>query len=153
MKNIKKTQTITLAYIGAILSLVGVLIFMILPSSAFANDISHPAKDAVWTLLASPIAVLCGSVVFMVAFLKDFGNWSDFLSGGMVKGATVIFACTSIFNVAVTTSYFVSQYKLGFVAPFDGLIYESLSIICVVIAILQVIFATLAAAGIIRNQK
>lgn len=153
MKNIKKTQTITFAYLGATLSLIGVLVFMILPSSDFANDVTRPATDAVWALLASPVALLIGSVVFMAAFLKDFKIWNDFLSGGIVKGATVIFSCTSIYNVAVTLSYFISQYKLGFVAPFDGLAYESLAIICIVIVILQFAFATLATAAIIRNSK
>lgn len=153
MKNIKKTQTITLAFLGAVLSLIGVLIFAILPSSGFANDVARPAMDAVWVLLASPITTLIGSVIFMIAFLQSFKGWNDFLSGGIVYGATAIFTCTSIFNIAVTACYFVSQYKFGFVAPFDGLVYESLAIICFVIVILQFAFSALATWAIIRNSK
>lgn len=153
MQNIKKTQTITLAYLGAILSLIGVLIFNILPTSDFANSIDRSGKDAVYLLTASPILVFIGAVVFMLAFLKDYKIWNSFLSGAMVKGATIFFAVALIYNFAVTLSFFISQFSLGFVASFDGFVYEGLAIVTIVIAILQVVFATLASAAILRNSK
>lgn len=153
MQNIKKTQTITLAYLGAILSLIGVLIFNILPTSDFANSIDRSGKDAVYLLTASPILVFIGAVVFMLAFLKDYKIWNSFLSGAMVKGATIFFAVALIYNFAVTLSFFISQFSLGFVASFDGLVYEGLAIVTIVIAILQFVFATLASAAILRNSK
>lgn len=153
MQNIKKTQTITLAYLGAILSLIGVLTFNILPTSDFANSIDRSGKDAVYLLTASPILVFIGAVVFMLAFLKDYKIWNSFLSGAMVKGATIFFAVALIYNFAVTLSFFISQFSLGCVASFDGLVYEGLAIVTIVIAILQVVFATLASAAILRNSK
>lgn len=153
MKNINKAKTITLAYLGAILSFVGILIFMLLPNSDFTNSVNHSGMDAVKVLTLSPVCVLLGGAIFMFAFLKDYKIWNNFLSDTITKGATIFFIVAVIFNLAVTISFYASQLSLGFVSPFDGLIYESLSIISIVITILQLIFSTLATAAIIRNSK
>ena len=154
MFKVNKAKTIVLAFAGSLLSLAALLIFNLLPSSQLANGVEHAATDAIWVLAASPVLFLLGGMVFMSAYLKDFKAWKDFLSGAMVKGATGLFAIACIYNVVVSLMYFLSQYKLGFVAPFDGTVYgDVLVIIMTVVTIAQFIFSILGTAAVLRNSK
>ncbi len=153
MLKVNKTKTAVLAFLGALVALAGLLIFNLLPVSDLANSVEHSAKDAVLVLAASPACFLIGGIIYLAAFTKDYKAWKNFLSAPMVLSATVIFAATFIFNCAVSLSFFLSQNALGFVAPFNGLIYEPLSIIMTVIVILDFIFAVLGTAAVFRNSK
>ncbi len=153
MLKVNKTKTAVLAFLGAIFALAGLLIFKLLPVSDLANSVEHSAKDAIYVLAAAPVCFLLGGIIYLAAFTKDYKAWKNFLSAPMVLSATVIFAAGYIFNIAMSLSFFLSQNDIGFVAPFNGLIYEPLSIIMTVIVILDFIFAILGTAAVLRNSK
>lgn len=147
-----KNKIVALSFIGTIVSLAGALIYNLLPVSELANGIQYSAKDALWVLALSPVLFLVGGVCFITAVLKDRNNWEGTLPAAGVYGFTAMFALSVIFNFAAGLSYFISQYDLGFVAPYDGLIYESFSIVMIIFIVWQIVFSVLAAAEAVRKS-
>lgn len=153
MLKINRKSTVLLSFAGAILSLAALLIFMILPTSDFANSIDRPAKDALMVLLASPVLSLLGTFSLTFAFVKDFKVWADFI---LLKPlAVTISAFLTIFglyNTGVYSAYLSDLFSLGFVAPYSGTVYEYLVIVAVITVILKFVFSALISIAAIRNK-
>ena len=145
------TKTIILAVTGFIFSLVALLIFLCLPASEIANSLEYSAKIALWILVASPLCSAIGSASFIYAFLKDYKSWCNCLSKEIALGATVLSGLFSVFSFAVYFSYTVSQFSLGFVAPFSGTVYEYLAVATTMLVIIKFIFTAVAIISVRRN--
>lgn len=152
MIRLNRTKTVTLAFAGAVLSLAALLIYIILPGSELANGIQYSGKQALGVLALTPIFSFVGALNFMYAFLKDHKVWTDILSKPIVISSTVILSVLMIFNFAVYLSCFLTQFKLGFVAPYDGTVYETLEILLIVVTTLQFIFSAFSIAATIKNK-
>lgn len=152
MLKLNSKKTILLAFAGSVFSLAALLIFMLLPSSELANGIQYSGKDALWVLVLAPVFSLCGAVNFLYAFLKDFKAWSNFLSKPIFIGAAAVFCGLMIFNFAVYLSYLITQFKLGFVAPYTGTVYDSLEILLIIVSVLQFAVSAAATAIIVKNK-
>ncbi len=139
-----RTKTVTLSLAGALLSVVALLIFIVLPNSELANGIQYSGNDALWVLSLTPVFSLIGAINFLYAFLKDYKLWSGILSNTIVKSAALVLGAMMIFNFAVYTSYLFTQLKLGFVAPYSGTVYENLQVILIVFSVLQILFGALS---------
>ena len=148
-----KSKNVIFALFGSILSLAGVLIFNLLPFSELANGIEYSATDALWVLALSPILLFIGGLIFIFALFKDIKNWKNTLCDVAIYVALSAFVAAVIFNFAVSLSYFISQYSLGFVAPFTGLIYENFAVVMFVFVIWQFIFTALTIAETARESK
>ncbi len=144
MSNLNRTKTITLAFAGALMSLAALIIFVVLPDSELANGIQYSGKDALWVLTLTPVFSLAGAVNFMYAYLKDYKIWSGVLSKNILIGATAVIGSSMIFNFAVYLSYLISQFRLGFVAPYTGTVYENLVVLLTVFTVHQLIFSALS---------
>ncbi len=153
MLKFNKIKAVIFAVSGSVLSLVGVLIFNLLPVSELANGIQYSGQDALWVLALSPILLFVGGAGFVASLFMDMKNWKKTLSDVAIYIAIASFAAAVIFNFAVSLSYFIMQFSLGFVAPFDGLIYESFAIVMIVFVIWQFLFSALTVAEVIRESK
>ena len=153
MLKLNKTQTIASSFIGSVLALVALLIFLLLPTSDLANSIEHSAKDALWVLVFAPVASLIGSALLVFTFYKDKKVWSNLLAEPIVVGLSGLFAALGIFNFATYLSYTITQFSLGFVAPFSGTTYEFLAVAATMIVILHFIFSILVTMAVARSKK
>lgn len=147
-----RNKTITLAFAGAVLSVAALLIFIILPESELANGIQYSGKDALWVLVLAPVFSLAGAINFLYAFLKDKKIWCEAFSKNIVTGAAFVLGAMMVFNFAVYTSYLIMQFDLGFVAPYDGTVYDSLQYIVGVFTVLQVLFSALSIPATATNK-
>lgn len=148
-----KNKNVIFALLGSVLSLAGVLIYNLLPFSEIANGIQYSATDALWVLALSPALLFLGGVSFIFAFFKDKKNWEGTLPDAAIYSFTAIFTAAVIINFAVSLSYFISQYDLGFVAPFTGLVYETFAVVMIIFAIWQFLFTALTVAECAREIK
>lgn len=147
-----RNNTIIMALSGAVLSVAAFIIFTVLPSSELANGIQYSGTDALWVLALTPAFSLVGAANFLYAFLKNHKLWSRILSKTIVLSASLILGAMMIFNFAVYAAYFFDQFKLGFVAPFGGTVYESLQIIVGVFTVLQLLFGALSIPATSKNK-
>ena len=153
MLKLNRKTTILLAFAGSLLSLAALLIFMLLPTSDFANSIDRPAKDALMVLILSPACAVLGSASFLFAVIKDFKVWIKFLTNKpLVLGMTALFAAFCIYEIGLFTAYLTQQFSLGFVAPYSGTIYETLAVIATVFVVLKFVFSTLLSIAVNRNK-
>ncbi len=148
-----KNKTVIFAVSGSVLSLIGVLIFNLLPDSELANGIQYSGQYALWALAFSPVLLFIGGAGFVASLFLDMKNWKRTLPDTAIYMAVVAFAFAVIFNFAVSLSYFITQLSLGFVAPFDGLIYEKAAIVMIIFVIWQFIFSALTVAESLRDSK
>lgn len=153
MLKINRKTTILLAYAGSIISLVGLLIFVLLPTSDLANSIEHSAKDALMVFILSPVCALIGSLAFIFATAKDFKVWVKFTEyKSLVTALTALFAAFSIYEIAFFTSYLAEQFSLGFVAPYSGTIYDTLAFVAIIFVALKFVASTFLSIAVIRNK-
>ena len=153
MLKINRKSTILLSVVGALLSLAALLIFMLLPTSDFANSIDRPAKDALMVLIASPVLALLGTVCLTFSFAKDFKAWAEFiLLKPIAVTVTAFTAVLGLYNTGVFTAYLSDLFSLGFVAPYSGTVYEYLAFVAVVFVVLEFVFSTLISIAAIRNK-
>lgn len=153
MLKLNRKTTILLSFAGSLLSLAALLIFMLLPTSDFANSIDRPAKDALMVLILSPVLALLGTAGFTFAVIKDFKAWVAFLDfKPLVVGMSALFGVFGIFNIGTFTAYLAELLSLGFVAPFSGTVYEYLAVIATVFVALKLVFSTLLSIAVIRNK-
>ena len=153
MLKINRKSTVLLSFAGAILSLAALLIFMILPTSDFANSIDRPAKDALMVLLASPVLSLLGTFSLTFAFVKDFKAWTDFIClKPLAVTISAFLAIFGLYNTGVYSAYLSDLFSLGFVAPYSGTVYEYLVIVAVITVILKFVFSALISIAAIRNK-
>lgn len=145
--------TVSLAYIGSVISLGALLIFKLLPTSELANGIQYTGKEALWVLILSPLFALLGAVTLMYAYIKNYKALQKFLPKPAVTGTIIILAAFMIFNFCVYLSYLIAQFDLGFVAPYAGTVYESLETAVVIGTVLQFISSILANIAIVKNNK
>lgn len=148
-----KNKNFIISLSGSLLSLVGILIYLILPGSEFANGVQHSASESLWVLALAPAFILLGGILFIVAQLKGIKKLTEVFSDALILSSIVFFALSVIFNFAVSLSLFIMEYKLGFVAPFTGLIYDTLTTVMIVIIIWQFIYTALIAISAIRENK
>ena len=153
MLKINRKSTVLLSFTGTLLSLAALLIFMILPTSDFANSIDRPAKDALMVLLASPVLALLGTFSLTFAFVKDFKAWADFICLKPIAVTVSAFlAVLGIYNIGMYSAYLSDLFSLGFVAPYSGTVYEYLAFVAVVFVVLEFVFSTLISIAAIRNK-
>ena len=74
MLKTNRKSSVILSVVGSLLSLGALLIFMLLPTSEFANSVYHSAKDALYVFLLSPVLSFIGSAFILGAYIKDFKN-------------------------------------------------------------------------------
>lgn len=151
MLKLNKKSTIILSFAGSLLSLAALLIFMLLPTSDFANSVDHSAKDALMVFILAPVLSLVGSVSFIYAIVKDFRVWSNALAEPLVKGLTALYGAMSLFNIALYFSYLFEQFSLGFVAPYSGTVYEYLAVIAAIFVILKFFFTAIVTIAVSRK--
>ena len=153
MLKLNRKTTVFLSFAGSIFSLIALLIFMYLPTSDFANSIDRPAKDALMAMAASPVLAFLGAVSFNFAVIKDFKAWVSFIDcKPLVISLTAFSAVLSLFNIGLFASYTAELFSLGFVAPFSGTIYETLTVISVVFVALKIVFSAIISIAVIRNK-
>ena len=148
-----KDKKFIVSFCGSLFSLIGILIYLILPGSEFANSVQHSAEDSLWVLALAPAFLLLGGILFMAAQLKGIKKLTDVFPDALIISSTLFFALSVTFNFAMSFSLFLKEFKLGFVAPFTGLIYDTFSTAMVVIVIWQFIYSILTAISTIRENK
>ena len=148
-----KNKNVIISSSGLILSLIGVLIYIILPFSELANGIEYSGDEALKVLMASPALVFIGGVFFIIALLGDIKNWKNTFSDVAIYAAVIAMIFTVIFNFSASLSYYLTLNSLGFVAPFTGLKYEVFAYIMPVFLFWQLIFTVLFAAESIRDKS
>lgn len=153
MLKVLKNKNIIFSFLGLILSLAGVLIYIILPSSELANGIQYSGADALRVLLISPVLLLIGGMLFIFALLSDIKNWKNTISDVAIYVTDGALIATVIFNFAVSLSLFLVQNSLGFVAPYTGLKYEFFAVVMIVFLIWQFILSALIAIETVRESK
>lgn len=151
LKTNRKT-TVILSFVGTLLSLVALLIFILLPSSEFANSVYRPAKDALYVFAISPVLSLIGSALILGEFIRDFKAWSFTLMKSIVYSGVVLYAAIAVFNTAVFLAYTLELFSLGFVAPFNGTVYENLVIIAAVGVFHQFFLSVLTAVSLAKQN-
>ena len=144
-------KTIISSFVGSFFALLALLIFLLLPTSDFANSINNSGSDALWVLAVSPVASLLSAGAFICAFIKRLNIWCNTISKPLVVGITTLFAGFGISNIVVYLAYFFSQYSLGFVAPYSGTVYEYLAVAVTVITIHKFLLSALVTIAIKRN--
>ena len=145
MSKINKKAVVTFAFIGSAFSLAALLIFMLLPTSEIANGIQYSGKDALWILILSPVFSFIGAISFMFAFLKDYKLWKGYLTNFALFGFLAVSAVLLVSNFSVYLTYLISQFDLGFVAPYTGTVFDKLEILVIIVTVLQFTVATLIA--------
>lgn len=153
MQKALKNKAVIFAVMGSFFSLIGALIFNLLPNSELANGIQYSGEDALWALVFSPVLFFIGGAGFITSMLLDMKNWKKTLHDIAIYIYISAFAFAVIFNFAVSLSYFVTQLSLGFVAPFDGLVYEKAAIVMIIFVIWQFIFSALTVAESLKDSK
>ena len=142
-----KNKSIVLSFTGSLLSLAALLIFMLLPSSELANGIQHSSTDAFWVLAFAPVLSLSGSAGFTYALTKNFKQLEKILPKPAVLCAGAVLCLLMAGSFIVYLSYLIKQFKLGFVAPYGGTVYESLEILVISATVLQFITSALIAVA------
>lgn len=142
--------TVILSFVGSFISLAALLIFMLLPSSDFANSVYRPSTDALYLFMVTPVLSLIGSAFNLCAFIKNFKALSLSLTKPIVWCGIALYAAIAVFNTVLYLSYTIKQFSLGFVAPFGGTVYESLAVIAAVGVFHQFFLSVMTAAS---NKK
>lgn len=153
MNKAKGKSSAVMAFIGALLSLAALLIFIFIPTSQLANGIEHSGSDALWVLALSPAASLVGGLLFILSFVRNINEWIDTMSKPLVTGMITLLALLSLFNLGLYLSYFIFQVDLGFVAPYTGLIYENLLTAAIAVTFHHFIFSVISLIAGIRKCK
>ncbi len=152
MLKTNRKATVILSFVGALLSLVALLIFILLPSSEFANSVYRPAKDALYVFAISPVLSLIGSALILGVFIRNFKAWSFTLTKSIACSVGVLYAAIAVFNTAVFLAYTIEQFSLGFVAPFNGTVYENLAIVAAVGVFHQFFLSVLTAVSATKEN-
>lgn len=153
MLKLNRKTTLILSFSGSLFSLAALLIFMLLPTSDFANSIEHSAKDALMLFVLSPICSFIGSASFIFAGAKDYSAWVKFTEDKpLVLGLISIFAAFSAYEIILFTAYVAEQFSLGFVAPFNGTVYENLAVVATVFVALKLVGSVLLSIAAVRNK-
>lgn len=121
------------ASVSFALIIAGIFIYWYIPVSDIANSIEHSAKDALYLLAISPVCTLIAAILYLVGGLTD----KALVRNSVVQ--RVIFIVSEIilfFITAVSSAMFFSQLSLGFVAPVDGTVWNTLGIINIVVGVL-----------------
>lgn len=143
MLKTNRKSSVILSVLGSLLSLGALLIFMLLPTSEFANSVYHSAKDALYVFLLSPVLSFIGSAFILGAYIKDFKNLTDTLMKSIAVSGAVLYSAIAVFNIATFAAYTAEQFSLGFVAPFSGTVYENLAVAAVIGVFHQILLTVL----------
>lgn len=148
-----KRNNIILTVISALTAIVALLIFIVLPTSEFANGIEHSAKDSLWVLVCSPLFALISYASFIFIFLRDYSVWCNLLSRPIVDSVKYLSFVLGIFNFTTYLAYTIDQFSLGFVAPYSGTKYEYMAFAATVIVVLNLIFSVITVIAVNRSKK
>ena len=129
---------------GFLMVAVCIVIYYLVPVSDIANSVNHSVDRAFYLLALSPLSALAACAAYITGGLTD---------KALVKNSVVqlvIFIVSSVllaFICAVSAAMFFDQLSLGFVAPFDGTVWETLGKLIITAAVLYTggniyIFAT-----------
>lgn len=144
MEKSNNKLSVILLWTGFIFSLAGLIMFKLFPSSDFANSVEHSAKDGLMVFIVTPVLLLLGAAAFITALLKNAATFEKLISHKGLYAATGIFGVGLIFNFAVALAYLISQFSLGFLAPFEGTVYDKLFVIMAVVTALEAAFSVFA---------
>ncbi len=114
------------ASLGLVLIIASVVLYKFVPVSDIANGIEHSAKDGLLLLAASPICAFVAAVAYIVGGLTD---------KALVKNSVVqlvifiVSAVLLVFVFSTSVALLFEQMSLGFVAPLDNTIWETLGIV------------------------
>ena len=142
-----KNKSIVLSFTGTLFSLAALLIFILLPSSELANGIQHSGTDALWVLVFAPVLSLFGSAGFLYALTKNLKQLEKFLPKPAVLCVEAVLCLLAVGSFVVYLTYLIKQFKLGFVAPYGGTVYENLEILVISTTVLQFITSALIAVA------
>lgn len=141
--------------VSVICSLVSVLVYRFLPESNLANGIEHSGMDAVYALIASPVFAFLALAFFAVGCIKLHKALTHTFPKLAVIGTFAVISLGLVFNFISSLLYLLKQNKLGFVAPVDGTVWDTLLTVMAVMLSLQCILCiveVLSAKGIIKNK-
>ena len=153
MIKINKSKTVLLSVLGSAFAVAALLVFMLLPTSQFANGIEHSGEDALLLLVAAPVASILGSLGVITAFIKDCKVWEKNLTGGIVVSITALLTGFALLNFVTYLKYTIQQFSLGFVAPYDNTVYEFLAVAAVASTVIHVFFTAFTVIAVSRNNK
>ncbi len=134
------------------ISLGSLLICRYLPTSDFANSIERSGMDGVYAFISSPVLALFCVGVLIFAMAMNRGAFVPVLGKKVYAVLEVLFTALFTFGFASSLAYLIYQWKLGFLAPFDGTMYQTLHDIMLVGLMLTVTFF-LVITVIIKKKK
>ena len=153
MLKINGKLSVVLSYAGSLLSLAALLIFKLLPTSELANGIQYSGTDALWVLAVCPVLALSGAVCFIASFMKDYKAWQNFISKEIPFCGAIACILSLAVGFAIYLSYTVTQFSLGFVAPYTGTVYETLGVVVTMMTVNMFVLSTFLTIAIKRNNK
>lgn len=143
-----KTKLFT--FLSFIFSLIGTLIYTLIPSSGFANDVQYSSTLAIKILVLSPLCFIAAFVLHILVFEKDFKTWSKHVDKVILLPVLALSAFGFIFNIISSVILIAEFSSLGFVAPISGTVWAKLG---VAMAIFTVLFLVIFGAIILLTKK
>lgn len=150
-----KTKVFAPYLLSFLLLLASYLIYTIVPVSGLANSVEHSGMDAVYFLTASPVAAFISLVLLMVAFISNKKYLTELLTKKVAIIAFSVTALLILISIILSVLFVVSQYQIGFTAPFSGTKWESYNIFILVSCIIEfisLVLLTLRMKGIIPKK-
>ncbi len=134
-----KTKVFAPCLLSFLLLLASYLIYTVVPVSELANSVEHSGMDAVYLLTASPVAAFISLVLLMVAFIPNKKYLTELLTKKVTICAFLVASLLIVISFIFSVLFVVSQYKIGFTAPFDGTKWESYNVFILVSCIIEFI--------------
>ena len=133
-----------------ILVIISYFIYVFLPESAFANDVSRPGMTAVYIFAAAPVLCLVSAIIPAVFFKKikqAFDEAEKSLLGIALCSASLLLY---LICFVLELLYLISQISLGFLAPMNGTVYETYSVIIIAGSLIHLLICSVL---LIKNKK
>ncbi len=138
--------------LGCFISLASLLIYRYLPASDFANSVERSGMDGVYAFISSPVLALVALGVFALAMMKNKDTYTALLGKTVYSVLGVGFPAVFAYGFVSSLAYLIFQWKLGFLAPFDGTVYQTLHDV-MLIALMLIITFLLVTTIIIKKKK
>lgn len=150
-----KTKVFAPYLISFLLLLASYLIYTIVPVSDLANSVEHSGMDAVYLLTVSPVAAFVSLTLLVIAFIINKQYLTELLTKKVTITAFAVTALLILISFILSVLFVISQYQIGFTAPFGGTKWESYNtfiLVSCIIEFISLVLLTLRMKGIIPKK-
>ena len=141
--NTKKSGVAVMGFLSAICSFASLLIYVLIPQSDLANSVTRPASHGLYALLVSPVLAAAALLLFCLAYIRHIGAFTKTYKPTLCYGAFGLVGLGLVFNLISSVAFTASQFSLGFAAPVDGTVWETLAVFTAVFSVLNLTYAIL----------